>query len=209
MFVCVQNKTAWFKHSTDSYTELETEHHDRDAILPLAAAFLCSFMQEWATPKDRAIIWGKFLLPPGSFHFKLESLTSRVGKTVTKTELSGSLTNCVSAPVVTSLMSSAALWQPSTSRWVHVDSSLAESTLNTWVSTPCLVPDRRPNERSESRRGELFPGPEWTSLRGGENVDREMRSVSGENEWVCMFVHRRAEIKTESLGESLGRKNDS
>lgn len=40
-------------------------------------------------------------------------------------------------------------------------------------------------------------------------MDREIRSVSGENEWVCMFVHRRAEIKTESLGESLGRKNDS
>lgn len=74
----------------------------------------------------------------------------------------------LSAPVVTSLMSSAALWQPSTSRWVHVDRSLAESTRNTWVSTPCLVPERRPNERSESRRGELFPGPEWTSLTGEE-----------------------------------------
>lgn len=73
-----------------------------------------------------------------------------------------------SSPVVTSLMSSAALWQPSTSRWVQVDRSLAESTLNTWVSTPCFVPVRRPNERSESRSGELFPGPEWTSLTGDE-----------------------------------------
>ena len=73
----------------------------------------------------------------------------------------------ISVPVVTSLMSSAALWQPSTSRWVQVDSSLAESTLNTRVSTPCLVPERRPNVSSESSRGELFPGPEWTSL-GGE-----------------------------------------
>lgn len=71
-----------------------------------------------------------------------------------------------SSPVVTSLMSSAALWQPSTSRWVQADRSLAESTLNTWVSTPCFVPVRRPNERSESRRGELFPGPEWTNLTG-------------------------------------------
>lgn len=64
-------------------------------------------------------------------------------------------------------MSSAASWQPSTSRCVQVDRSLAVSTLNTWVSTPCFVPERRPNERSESRRGELFPGPEWTNLTGG------------------------------------------
>lgn len=106
----------------------------------------------------------------------------------------------VSVPVVTSLMSSAALWQPSTSRWVQVDSSLAESTLNTWVSTPCLVPERRPNERSESRRGELFPGPEWTSLKGrGESMRRTwMRKrvtkihrkgwARRANEGVCMFV---------------------
>lgn len=84
----------------------------------------------------------------------------------------------VSVPVVTSWMSSAALWQPSTSRWVQVESSLAESTLNTWVSTPCLVPERRPKESSESRRGELFPGPEWTSLgveweEGNERLEWE------------------------------------
>lgn len=29
------------------------------------------------------------------------------------------------------------------------------------------MPERRPKERSESRRGELFPGPEWTNLTGG------------------------------------------
>ena len=66
--------------------------------------------------------------------------------------------------MVTSWTSSAALWQPSTSRWVQVERSRVESTRNTWVSTPCLVPVRRPNDSSDSSRGEVFPGPEWTSL---------------------------------------------
>lgn len=63
--------------------------------------------------------------------------------------------------------------------------------------------------RIQERRALSWAGVDQSKRGEEENVNREIRSVSGENEWVCMFVHRRAEIKTESLGESLGRKNDS
>lgn len=76
--------------------------------------------------------------------------------------------SCMDVPVVTSWMSSAAVWQPSTRRWLQVDSSFPVSTRNRWVSTPCLVPKRRPNVKSDSCPDELFPGPEWTSLKETE-----------------------------------------
>lgn len=113
-------------------------------------------------------------------------------------------------------MSSAALWQPSTSRWVQVDSSLAESTLNTWVSTPCFVPERKPNDSSESRRGEVFPGPEWTSLkeRGpwGEHA-REKKTIKIHwKEWGDKTGKRNGHVrvkqaKSEMWEKTEGRKN--
>lgn len=106
-------------------------------------------------------------------------------------------------------MSSAALWQPSTSRWVHADRSLAESTRNTWVSTPCLVPERRPNERSESRRGELFPGPEWTSLTAEERAEggwgRKCLPAEKMTGCACLYIAE-PKIKMESWGGSLGKE---
>lgn len=88
---------------------------------------------------------------------------------------------------------------------------MAESTLNTWVSTPCFVPVRRPNERSESRRGELFPGPEWTNLPGGEKgvgwerVQLGSDSITNNN--ACNIVCLRGEQPgVERSGEIEGRE---
>lgn len=166
------------------------------------------------TPKQAHIICGSFLMTHDRLDSKLnfpllsgQNCSKHWDKTVWESNKSR-----VFAPVVTSLMSSAALWQPSTSRWVQVDSSLAESTLNTWVSTPCFVPERRPNERSESRRGELFPGPEWTSLKGRKEERGWQRgyikSASRAKKWVrvvCTLQNWKLDV--ENWGKDEGRKN--
>lgn len=68
------------------------------------------------------------------------------------------------SPVLTSLMSSAELWQPCTMLLVQWERSLLISALKTCVSIPCLVPVRVAKDRSTPAWGDPFPGPEWTNL---------------------------------------------
>lgn len=85
------------------------------------------------------------------------------------------------------------------------------------------MPERRPNERSESRRGELFPGPEWTSLNGrGESMrgtwmrKRGIRIHRKKDDGTCMVVcyresvtEAKSEIWRAQEGKKGGKTHDS
>ncbi len=67
--------------------------------------------------------------------------------------------------VVTSLIISAAAWQPVTMCLVQSDKSLQVSALKRWASIPNLVPVRVAKHNSPPGCGEPLSGPECTSLR--------------------------------------------
>lgn len=75
----------------------------------------------------------------------------------------------VHSPTDTSLMSSAAAWQPCTSTRVQQDRSRCVSTRKTCISMPCREPVRVAKVSSEPSEGERRPEPECTNLgRGGD-----------------------------------------
>lgn len=90
------------------------------------------------------------------------------------------------SPVLTSVTSSAELWQPWTMLLVHWERSLLISALKRCVSIPCLVPVRVAKDRSTPGWGSPFPGPEWTNLfreREKEVIKVETTLFTGHVAW--------------------------
>lgn len=104
------------------------------------------------------------------------------------------------SPVVTSVTSSAELWQPCTMVLVQWERSLLVSALNRCVSIPCLVPVRVAKDRSTPAWGEPLPGPEWTSLLRQKQIERERENHQTENHCVPLTCHL---VKSSQIGDWL------
>lgn len=81
-----------------------------------------------------------------------------------------------SIPRETSLISSAAAWQPWTSILVQVDRSRCVSTRKRCISMPCREPVLVANVRSEPREGDRHPEPEWTNL--GPQTEQRLKVLN-------------------------------
>lgn len=92
-----------------------------------------------------------FTLKPSTYNKQFHLITIR-------NEMAG----CV--PRDTSLISSAAAWQPWTSTLVQVDRSRWVSTLKRCISMPWRDPVLVANVRSDPSAGDRHPEPEWTNL---------------------------------------------
>lgn len=117
--------------------------------------------------------------------------TFKVRVTVPCITIRNEMAGCI--PRDTSLISSAAAWQPWTSTLVQVDRSRCVSTLKRCISMPCRDPVLVANVRSDPSEGDRHPEPEWTNL--GPQTEQRSTVINALSEGnasnLCQSIHRK------------------